>query len=88
MSVWAAIGRTGDPRRISHIGVGLNPYLHRSIGWTLVDQHVYGSLFVALGENRYMGGRNASSLNVDFAVPSATLLVDGHAIVADGTVVV
>jgi leucyl aminopeptidase (aminopeptidase T) len=79
---------TGEPRRISHIGVGLNPGLRQPLGWTLVDEHVYGSLFIALGENRYMGGRNESSLNIDFSIPSATMLVDGRAIVADGSVVV
>jgi len=79
---------TGEPRRISHIGVGLNPGLRRPLGWTLVDEHVYGSLFIALGENRYMGGQNESSLNIDFSIPSGTLLVGGRAIVADGSVVV
>jgi leucyl aminopeptidase (aminopeptidase T) len=64
---------TGEPRRISHIGVGLNPYLRQAIGWTLVDEHVYGSLFIAFGENRYMGGQNASSLNEDFALPKAKI---------------
>jgi leucyl aminopeptidase (aminopeptidase T) len=80
--------QTGEPRRISHIGVGLNPELRQPLGWTLVDEHVYGSLFVALGENRYMGGQNESSLNIDFSVPSATLLVGGRAIVRDGSIVV
>ncbi|MFL5803531.1 MAG: hypothetical protein ACJ8CR_17530 [Roseiflexaceae bacterium] len=54
----------------------------------LVDEHVYGSLFIALGENRYMGGQKESSLNIDFSIPSGTLLVGGRAIVADGSVVV
>jgi leucyl aminopeptidase (aminopeptidase T) len=79
---------TGDPGRVSHIGVGLNPYLHRVIGWTLIDEHVHGCLFVALGENRYLGGENASSLNVDFAIPGATLLVDGRVVVDGGVVTV
>jgi leucyl aminopeptidase (aminopeptidase T) len=50
---------TGEPRRISHIGIGLNPYLHQPIGSTLVDEHIYGQLYFALGENRYMGGQRA-----------------------------
>lgn len=68
---------SGEPRRVSHIGVGLNPYLSRSVGSIIIDEHVYGNLFLALGENRYMGGQNESSLNIDFVVPEATLLVDG-----------
>ncbi len=71
---------SGEPRRVSHIGLGLNPYLNRPIGWTLVDEHVHGSLFLALGENRYMGGQNESSLNVDYALPNATLTVGGRVI--------
>lgn len=72
---------TGEPRRISHIGVGLNPHLRTPIGWTLVDEHIAGALFLALGENRYMGGENASSLNHDFALVSASLWVDDLPIV-------
>lgn len=78
-------GQTGEARRIGHIGVGLNPRLQQPLGWTLVDEHVRGFLFVSLGENRYMGGQNASSLNVDFAVPHASLLIDGRVIVRDGS---
>jgi leucyl aminopeptidase (aminopeptidase T) len=72
---------SGEPRRISHIGIGLNPYLHRAIGWTLIDEHVHNSLFIAFGENRYMGGKNSSSLNVDFHVPDATFIADGRTVV-------
>jgi leucyl aminopeptidase (aminopeptidase T) len=80
---------TGEPRRVSHVGLGLNPLLRGpEIGWTLVDEHIHGRVFIAFGENRYMGGQNASSLNVDFSLPGATIKVDGTTIVAEGTVVV
>jgi leucyl aminopeptidase (aminopeptidase T) len=78
---------TGEPRRISHIGIGLNANLHVPIGWTLVDEHIHGATFVALGENRYMGGQNASSLGIDFTLRDATIAVDGRAIVERGRVV-
>lgn len=77
---------SGEPRRVSHIGVGLNPYLHEPIGWTLVDAHVHGQVFIAFGENRYMGGKNASSLGIEFALPGATLEVGERAVVAKGVV--
>lgn len=77
---------TGDARRVGHVGIGLNPALHRLLGWVLPDEHVHGCLFLSLGENRYMGGQNASSLNIDFVVPNATLLVDDRVIVRDGVV--
>ncbi|MBA3531238.1 MAG: aminopeptidase, partial [Ardenticatenales bacterium] len=79
---------SGEPRRVSHIGIGLNPAVRQAMEWTLVDEHVYGALFLALGENRYMGGQNESSLNIDFAITDGTLLADGRAIVQDGQVVV
>ena len=79
---------SGEPRRVSHVGVGLNPALSRPIGWTLVDQHIRGAFFIALGENRYMGGQNASSLNVDFCSPWATVEVDGRVLAAEGRLAV
>ena len=78
---------TGEPRRVSHIGLGLNPYLHQPIGWTLVDEHILGALFIAFGENRYMGGQNESSLNVDFALSGTTLEVGGRTVVLEGDVI-
>ncbi len=79
---------SGEARRVSHVGIGLNPHLRREVGWTLVDEHRHGNLLLAMGENRYLGGVNQSSLNVDFALPTATLLADSQAIVVDGTLVV
>lgn len=75
---------TGEPRRISHIGLGLNPFVTHPLGWTLVDEHVSGMLFIAFGENRYMGGQNESSLNLDVVLPNATLLADATPIVTAG----
>jgi leucyl aminopeptidase (aminopeptidase T) len=79
---------SGDARRVGHVGVGLNPWLRQPLGWPLVDIHVRGCLLVSFGENRYLGGQNASSLNVDFALPDATLLVDGRVVIEAGAVVV
>jgi leucyl aminopeptidase (aminopeptidase T) len=35
---------SGEPRRISHVGIGLNPYLTTTIGWPLVDEYRRGRL--------------------------------------------
>jgi leucyl aminopeptidase (aminopeptidase T) len=77
---------SGEPRRVSHIGIGLNPYLRQPLNWVLLDEHIHGALFIAFGENRYMGGANESSLNVDYTLPGATLLVDDQVVIADGKV--
>lgn len=79
---------SGEPRRVGHIGIGLNPYLNQPIGWTFVDHCAQGFLWISLGENQYMGGQNESSLNVDFEIPRATMWADDRAVVIDGTVVV
>lgn len=79
---------SGEARRISHIGVGLNPALDNPLGWTLVDENMAGHVFVAFGENRYMGGKNASSLNVDFSIAGATLEMDRKIVVETGALVV
>jgi leucyl aminopeptidase (aminopeptidase T) len=76
-----------NARRVSHVGVGLNPMLPQPIGWTLIDEHVHGALFIAFGENRYLGGANDSTLNVDYALPGATLLADGRTLITAGSIV-
>lgn len=81
-------GHSGEPRRVSHFGIGLNPYLKQPVGDIIVDEHIHGCLFIALGENRYMGGQNESSLNVDYVHPAMTLEVDDRVIVSQGKVVV
>jgi len=75
----------GEPRRIGHLGVGLNPELPRAVGRPIVDEHRRGTIFLALGENRYLGGENASSLNLDTSTPNASLEVDGQPVVEQGT---
>jgi hypothetical protein len=53
-----------------------------------VDEHIHGNLFIALGENRYMGGQNESSLNEDYALAGVSLEMDGRTIVSQGKVIV
>jgi len=67
--------------------MGLNPYLHQPIGWTLVDEHILGALLVACGESRYMGGQNESSLNTDLALPGTTGEIGGQTVVFEGQIV-
>ena len=51
--------------RVGHVGIATNPLVISDIGWTIVDEHRAGAIFVSIGENRYMGGSNASAVNVD-----------------------
>ncbi len=73
--------------RVSHLGIATNPLVTRSIGWTIVDEHRAGAVFLALGENRYLGGANASTINVDLLPASPTVLIGQAILVVDGELV-
>ena len=73
--------------RVSHLGIATNPLVSGSIGWTIVDEHRAGTVFLALGENRYLGGENASAINVDLLPASPTVLIGEAMLVADGELV-
>ena len=67
--------------------MGLNPYLHQPIGWTLVDEHILGALFIALGKNCYMAGQNESSPNSDLTLPGTACEIGGQTVVFEGKIV-
>jgi leucyl aminopeptidase (aminopeptidase T) len=75
---------SGEPRRVSHLGIGVNRHVASPVGWPLVDEHRRGTLFLAFGENRYLGGANTSSLNLDVVIPNAKLLADDCIIATEG----
>ena len=75
---------SGDRDRISHIGIGVNPGIKSPTGLTTIDECKSGMVFVALGENRFMGGKNESTLNIDLVCPGATVLCDSELLVRDG----
>lgn len=73
-----------DAARISHIGIGLNAACTGHTGWAIVNEQRSGSVLVAFGENRYMGGTNASTLNYDVVLDTATLLAGETPLVENG----
>ena len=75
---------SGDRDRISHIGIGVNPGIKRPTGLATIDECKAGMVFVALGENRYMGGKNESTLNIDLVCSGATVLCDTEYLVREG----
>jgi leucyl aminopeptidase (aminopeptidase T) len=70
--------------RAGRVGFGLNRRIPAETGWSLLDHHRAGAVFLALGENRYMGGANASTLNEDFLVAQPTLSAADHLVVDQG----
>lgn len=70
-------GFHGEPRRVGCVGIGLNPGLSETVGWPQVDACAFGRVSVTLGDNRHLGGSNASSLSLMLGLERVTLLADG-----------
>ena len=51
---------------------------------TTIDECMSGMVFVAFGENRFMGGKNESTLNIDLVCSGATVLCDSRYLVREG----
>ncbi|MBI5090088.1 MAG: hypothetical protein HZB15_14835 [Actinobacteria bacterium] len=69
---------------MSHVGIGTNRSVGDDIGWTIVDEHRPGAVFLALGENRYMGGENESDVNVDLLPDRPTVVIGDSVVVESG----
>lgn len=70
-------GFQGQPRRIGGVGIGLNPGLSETVGWPQVDACAFGRVSITLGDNRHLGGVNASSLSLMLGLDHVALLADG-----------
>ena len=73
---------------IGELGIGLNPEVTEVTGYMLTDEKILGTIHIAVGENRMLGGVNESSLHWDLLVMRASLEADGVAILDDGRLVV
>ena len=84
-------GRVADGpyvgERLPHLGIGSNPRVPSAIGWQIVDEHRPGAVFLALGENRYMGGSNASAINIDLTLAQPTVRADNLTVVSAGQLI-
>jgi len=63
--------------RIGEFGFGLNP-LARFCGSIIEDEAVMGTVHIALGENRLLGGRNKAPIHVDLVVRRPRVELDGE----------
>jgi aminopeptidase len=69
---------------IGELGIGLNPEVGEPSGYTLTDEKILGTVHLALGDNRALGGRNESILHWDMMVLRPTLEIDGRPLLVDG----
>ncbi len=75
---------TGDNDRLGEFGIGTNHEVHVPIGDNLLDEKTYGSIHLALGENRSYGGSNSSSLHWDMIMLRPTVSIDGELLIDEG----
>ena len=71
-------------RIIGELGIGLNPAVGEPCGYTLTDEKILGTVHLALGDNRMLGGANDSVLHWDMMILRPTVEVDGRVLLDDG----
>lgn len=74
----------GDKDRIGELGIGLNEHITKAIGHTLTDEKIIGTVHIAIGENRTMGGVNDSDLHWDLLILQPRLVVDDTLLMEGG----
>jgi leucyl aminopeptidase (aminopeptidase T) len=72
---------SGDKDRIGFLQIGLNP--KAEYGY-LMDNIVEGAIQIGIGDNEYIGGKNASSFGMIATMGRATLDIDGRTIIKNG----
>jgi aminopeptidase len=75
---------TGDPYVIAELGIGANTSLAEPCGSILLDEKIAGTVHLALGDNRTMGGKNRSSIHQDMIIIAPRVTCDGELLMADG----
>ena len=69
---------------IAELGIGANPNAH-VMGNVLVDEKVYGTVHIALGDNTVFGGNVKAGIHLDGVIKKPTLIVDDKTLIKDGT---
>jgi len=82
------IKHTGEPaRNIAEFAIGTNPKCRA--GTTIREaKYLYGSVHVALGDNKSLGGNVSTGWHVDLIFLKPTVTVDGEIILQDGLFIV
>lgn len=74
----------GDKDRIGEFGIGINPKVNKAIGYLITDEKIIGTIHIAIGENRGMGGKNKSTLHWDMVMMRPDIVVDGREVMTNG----
>ncbi|MBN1503995.1 MAG: aminopeptidase [Candidatus Eisenbacteria bacterium] len=84
-SIVRKVGRLGA--NIAELGIGTNTKA-RVTGHTLEDEKAIGTVHVAVGDNRSMGGKVRVPLHLDGVMLKPTLTLDNRVIMRDGKLLV
>lgn len=68
---------------IAELGVGTNKEAQLS-GNLLIDEKVYGTVHLAVGNNLFMGGAQNSKVHLDGVILEPTLILDGQTVIDQG----
>lgn len=74
---------SGKKDILCEFGIGINPFF-RPIGNALVDEKIFGTCHIAIGDNTGLGGISKSSIHIDFIMKSPTIYADGRIIMREG----
>lgn len=80
-----AVGR--DAYNIAEFGIGTNPSARLS-GILLEDEKVMGTIHIALGNNKSMGGSINVPIHLDGVVKKPTVYLDGKLLMKDGKLLI
>jgi aminopeptidase len=75
---------SGDKDQIAEFAIGTNPEIKKPIGDSLFDEKIYGSVHLAIGENKFFGGSSTSSIHWDFVMQEPTVKIDDTFVLEKG----
>ncbi len=77
-------GQTGKKDFIAELGIGMNPRVKRVLGELALDEKIIGTIHIATGENRMLGGVSESSFHWDLVMNEPTLRIGNTTIMEGG----
>ena len=75
---------TGERDTIAEFAIGLNPGVSETIGNSLFDEKIGGSIHIAIGMNAHFGGFNRSNLHLDMVIRRPKVWADDVMILNEG----
>jgi len=81
----------GDKTTIAELGIGCNREAKNTNGFILIDEKIFKTIHLAIGDNLSFGGRNSASSHLDFIKPmepcNGKVYADGKLVIDKGILV-